>query len=126
MISQNKKIILDILNKCWSLDTSSKWTPENPAKGQCSVTALVINDIFGGDIMKTQAGDDWHYYNYIDYERIDFTVSQYPDPINYSDIKCKRVDACLDTDLKKFQFMSSEFRKLMKYYPGLELSKTNI
>ncbi|WP_434095354.1 YunG family protein [Streptomyces flaveolus] len=27
----------------------SGWSPENPARGQCGVTALVVNDLLGGD-----------------------------------------------------------------------------
>ncbi len=123
MEANKQKIVLEILNKCWSLDTSSKWTAENPARGQCSVTALVVNDIFSGEIMKTMVGDEWHYYNVIDNERVDFTSSQFSQPITYDDIKCKRVEACLDTDLKKFQYLSTEFRKCMKDYPELELVK---
>jgi hypothetical protein len=37
----------NVLMKVWSIESSSKWTPENPAKGQCGVTTLVVNDIFG-------------------------------------------------------------------------------
>jgi len=115
--------VLEILNKCWSPDSSTKWTVENPARGQCSVTALVINDVFSGGIMKTMIDNEWHFYNFIDNERVDFTASQFPCKINYDDIKCKRVDASFDTDLKKFQYLSAEFRKQMKEHPELELVK---
>ena len=27
------------------------WSTDNPAKGQCGVTALVLNDLLGGDLM---------------------------------------------------------------------------
>ncbi len=27
------------------------WTPANPARGQCGVTALVLHDLFGGDLL---------------------------------------------------------------------------
>lgn len=46
------KIIYEALIKSWSIETSSKWTSENPAKGQCGVTALVVQDIYGGKIKK--------------------------------------------------------------------------
>ncbi len=39
------------LERCWSADTSADpdgWSPENPAWGQCAVTALVVQDRFGG------------------------------------------------------------------------------
>jgi hypothetical protein len=49
MHNLEKKILelKNVLMKVWSIESSSKWTPENPAKGQCGVTTLVVNDIFG-------------------------------------------------------------------------------
>jgi hypothetical protein len=42
----------------WAADTCSPddvaraaWTPDNPAWGQCDITALLISDLFGGDLM---------------------------------------------------------------------------
>ena len=35
----------------WSLKTAPKqWSPDNPANGQCNVTAAVVHDLFGGEI----------------------------------------------------------------------------
>jgi [ribosomal protein S5]-alanine N-acetyltransferase len=39
--------LLKVFNNAWSLKSSSKWSRENPAKGQCGVTSLVVNDILG-------------------------------------------------------------------------------
>jgi len=33
----------------WSINSSSKWSIVNTARGQCGVTALVVNDILGGE-----------------------------------------------------------------------------
>jgi hypothetical protein len=33
-----------VLFESWSLESSSKWSKDNPAKGQCGVTALVVHD----------------------------------------------------------------------------------
>jgi len=41
------------LRRCWSVETSPLWLPENPARGQCNVTALAFYDRFGGEILKT-------------------------------------------------------------------------
>jgi len=41
------------LRRSWSPETSSGWTRDNPASGQCGVTALVVHDKFGGEILKT-------------------------------------------------------------------------
>ena len=68
------------LRQAWSLETARQWTPENPASGQCNVTAAVIFDLFGGDILRTRLPDVWHYYNRIDGKRVDFTDSQFSAP----------------------------------------------
>ena len=41
------------LRKSWSLATAHQWTLENPAAGQCNVTALLVHELFGGDLLKT-------------------------------------------------------------------------
>jgi hypothetical protein len=38
----------------WSAETSDdpeEWSPENPARGQCGVTALAVRDLLGGEIL---------------------------------------------------------------------------
>lgn len=46
------------LRASWAADTCSPddverapWSPENPAWGQCDITALVVHDVFGGDLV---------------------------------------------------------------------------
>ena len=53
----------------WKKDTSywpDRWLAERPSTGQCAVTALLIQDFFGGDIVEatTDTGDT-HFFNYI-------------------------------------------------------------
>ena len=81
------------LRKSWSLATASQWTPENPAAGQCNVTALLVHELFGGELLKTPlpAGD--HFYNRIEGRRYDFTESQFGQPIAYADVPTSRADA---------------------------------
>jgi len=49
------------LRSSWAADTCSPddlersgWQPDNPAWGHCDITALIINDIFGGDLVVAQ------------------------------------------------------------------------
>ncbi|PEP59237.1 MULTISPECIES: YunG family protein [Bacillus] len=91
--------IMNALSKSWSLKSSSKWSKDNPAKGQCGVTTLVINDILGGAIKKTKLPDAWHFYNIINGKRYDFTASQFREDILYMDIPSNREEAYKDTDL---------------------------
>jgi hypothetical protein len=81
------------LRKSWSLATASQWTEKNPAAGQCNVTALLVHELFGGELLKTPlpAGD--HFYNWIEGRRYDFTESQFGQPITYADLPTSRAEA---------------------------------
>ena len=49
----------------------------DPATGQCAVTALLIQDILGGEIVLCNRLN--HYYNRINGEDLDLTRSQFPE-----------------------------------------------
>lgn len=99
------EIINKALLKSWSLESSSKWCEDNPAKGQCGVTALVINDLLGGEIRKTKLHDGWHYYNIINGVRYDFTALQFKEKIEYMDVSSTREDAFSDTNEKQYHYL---------------------
>jgi len=79
------------LKDSWSRETSSdpaNWSEENPAWGQCAVTALIVNDYLGGEIVWALARlpngkEASHYFNKIDNEDflacpVDLTRTQFP------------------------------------------------
>jgi hypothetical protein len=90
------------LTKAWSSETGSKWRPDNPACGQCSVTALVVQDLLGGELLKTRVAGAWHFYNRIDGRRWDLTVSQFETPIGYDDLPSSRQEALADTSKQQY------------------------
>lgn len=57
------------------------WTESNPTLGNSQVVALMVNWLFGGDIIKCRVKakhfERLHYYNLIDGETVDFTRQQY-------------------------------------------------
>jgi hypothetical protein len=75
------------LRRAWSHETGAKWREDNPACGQCSVTALVVQDVFGGEILTTRIGGAWHFYNQINGSRFDLTESQFTVRFSYEDRK---------------------------------------
>ncbi|MBR0816588.1 hypothetical protein [Bradyrhizobium liaoningense] len=81
------------LRQAWSLSTASQWTADNPATGQCNVTALLIHELFGGELLKTPLPGGDHFYNRIEGQRYDFTASQFDQPIAYMDVATNRADA---------------------------------
>lgn len=75
------------LRIAWKKATSSDpagWTPENPAWGQCAVTACVVQDALGGDIVWAEATTPKgakisHYFNRLaDGSVVDLTRGQFP------------------------------------------------
>ena len=86
------------LTKAWSRETSSLWSSDDPARGQCGVTSLVVQDLFGGQILKTPLQQGPHFYNLIAGRRIDFTSDQFADPIDYEDLPSHREEAMSDTN----------------------------
>jgi hypothetical protein len=95
----------DKLRAAWSTETGGKWRPDNPAAGQCSVTALVVQDALGGDILKTDIGGAWHFYNRIGRRRVDFTMSQFDSPIGYDDLPSNRQEAFDDTSVRQYELL---------------------
>lgn len=113
-MEQNMQKFLNILSDCWSINSSSKWTQDNPAKGQCGVTALVVNDFFGGEILKTVTTEGWHFYNKIENSRFDLTKSQFfKEPI-YLDIASSREDAFVETNLEQYTYLKNRVNQYIK------------
>ena len=81
------------LRQSWSLATACQWTETNPAAGQCNVTALLVQELFGGELLKTRLPEGDHFYNWIDGRRYDFTEGQFSQPICYADLPTTRSEA---------------------------------
>jgi hypothetical protein len=95
------------LRASWAADTCSPddvaragWSEENPAWGHCDITALVVNDIFGGDLVvgEVYAGGERHGYHW-----------------------WNRLDGGLDIDLTREQFRDGQSvvqARVVKRPPG--------
>lgn len=71
----NRKIVRKALKQTWAMDRNSGGNPGKNADDQSIETSRLIFDIFGGEILKTFNKKNWHFYNRIDGERIDFSIS---------------------------------------------------
>lgn len=84
--------VIMALQNSWDCQSSfggAQWPPNNPARGQCLVSSLVIQDYFGGELVRVHAvGDDIdenHYYNRLpDGTIIDTTGMQYLTPVTFT------------------------------------------
>lgn len=74
--------------EAWNAETSAdpSWTPDNPALGQCAVTALFVQDIHGGDLLRCEVPGGSHYWNRLPSGvELDLTAGQFdtaPDRMN--------------------------------------------
>ena len=58
----------------------AKWCPENKTYGQCSITAFLVQDIFGGEVYGIKRPDgNYHCYNVIGGCVFDLTSEQFSD-----------------------------------------------
>jgi hypothetical protein len=104
--------VYDRFRQSWSIETGRHWKIDNPAAGQCGVTALVVNDELGGRILKTDVNGAWHFYNLIGEKRVDFTMSQFSSPISYDDILSCREEALLDCSQEQYDLLRSRMRSI--------------
>ena len=54
------------LERHWTRSTSAdpvRWSSENPSHGQCAVTALIVQDHFGGELLRARVNGISHYWN---------------------------------------------------------------
>jgi hypothetical protein len=110
-MSFNPDKVQSALCKSWSLASASQWTSENPSAGQCNITALLVHDLFGGELLKTPlpAGD--HVYNRIGGRRYDFTKSQFSQPITYADLPASRAEASLGATSAELAALVAAFQR---------------
>ena len=69
----------------WSRETSDdpqRWSCDNPARGQCAVTALIVQDFFGGDLLRRYINLTPHYWNLLPNRfELDLTKNQFKEVV---------------------------------------------
>jgi hypothetical protein len=111
----SERKVLSALFESWSPQTAIQWSRDNPALGQCNVTSLLIEELFGGRILKTRYREGFHFYNEIDGRRYDFTASQFTSRVDYDDIPSSRQEAGQGITGSERKALRSAF---LVYYPG--------
>lgn len=136
-----KKIALEdlkkALEKSWSRETSADpnhWTSENPAWGQCAVTACMVQSYFGGNLLRAffdivhngKTINVSHYWNQLpDGSEIDLTREQFTESTIVPTGKIKERDYVLsypDT-VKRHDILKQEVEK---YFREKEMSAKKI
>ncbi|HEU5244084.1 MAG TPA: hypothetical protein VFU33_06755 [Gaiellaceae bacterium] len=86
-------VLRPLVRAAWGPDTcyphlKEEWRPDNPGRGQCGMTALVVQDVLGGDLILAEVHVDGvkdgnHYWNRLpDGTEVDLTDDQFrPDEL---------------------------------------------
>jgi hypothetical protein len=73
MKTLNEVIVRKALKQSLTVNSSRKLDLKHKSEGEDKLISLLIHDVFGGEILKTQTKKYWHFYNRIDGERVDFS-----------------------------------------------------
>lgn len=84
---KNPRELYDALSEIWCADTCAprmrqNWNKENKTLGQCSITAFLAQDIFGGKVYGVpREGGNFHCYNVVGDCMFDLTSEQFGDEV---------------------------------------------
>ena len=115
--------LYDALNGIWCAKTCpprmrDRWTPGNKTMGQCSITAFLVQDIFGGKVYGIlRDGGNYHCYNVAGGALFDLTSEQFGDEIlDYTDNpeQFREIHFAKEEKRLRYEYLSSELKKYCK------------
>jgi hypothetical protein len=101
-----------VVKRAWTEETCcSGWSADNPCRNQCSVTALAVQRLLGGDIVKTRTKGGTHFYNSIDGVYWDLAADQFSEPIPYENLASDTAEALGDTTPDKLRILLANIER---------------
>ncbi len=108
------------LEKAWGRDTTypdtkDSWSEENKAYGQCAVTSLIVNDLYGGKMIYDK--NNFHIWNELpDGSQQDFSRKQFLDERNFVIYKYKTKEDVLFDETGTRTQISDRYKLLKKKF----------
>lgn len=112
--------LYNALSTIWCADTCAprmrnEWTKENKTLGQCSITAFLTQDIFGGKVYGVPLDNgNYHCFNVIGNSKFDLTSEQFGDQkLDYENV----VEQFREVHFKKqekedrYRYLKEELKK---------------
>lgn len=113
--------LYEALSEVWCADTCAprmrqNWTPANKTLGQCSITAFLAQDIFGGKVYGVLRPDgNYHCYNVVGDCRFDLTSEQFGNealvyennPEQFREVHFKK-----EEKRQRYEYLKKELEKL--------------
>ena len=122
----------DLLSDIWSADTCAPrmregWTADNKTLGQCSITAFLMQDIFGGDVYGIpREGGNFHCFNDVDGVVFDLTSEQFGDEVlDYTN--CPKQDRSVhfqkEEKRQRYELLKKRLKDALSGEPGNALKE---
>lgn len=109
----SKKLYLCYSKELCYPKVKDKWNDNNRYFGMCAITALVVNDYFGGKICKIYVDGISHYFNLINNKVIDLTARQFENQIDYSKYEIINRDIIMTENTKKrYNMLKSKLEEI--------------
>lgn len=106
-----------LLQAAWGADTAfdgTSWSSDRPERGQCAVTALVVQDALGGTIVRASVHGESHYWNLLaDGRELDLTRGQFhswPDPA--PEFVTREYILSHDSTVRRYRLLAARVRYL--------------
>lgn len=112
--------LYDALTHVWCRYTCAprlrdKWSEENITLGQCSITAFLCQDIFGGQVFGVlRPAGNYHCYNVIGDRIFDLTSEQFGgEVLSYEDNpqQLREIHFAKDEKRERYEYLKKELKK---------------
>ena len=84
---KDQRHLYELLSDLWNKETCAprmrdEWSKDNPTRGQCSITAFIVQDVFGGEVYGIPLKEGGvHCFNRIGEVEFDLTSEQFGDTV---------------------------------------------
>jgi hypothetical protein len=92
------------------------WSKENRTLGQCSVTAFLVQDVFGGEVYGIPLKEGgYHCFNVADDHLFDLTSAQFKEKLDYNDcvLQKREVHFAKQEKYERYLYLKKEFEMKM-------------
>lgn len=112
--------LYNALTNIWCVETCAprlraSWSKDNMTLGQCSITAFLVQDIFGGDVYGIlRPGGNYHCYNVIGKSKFDLTSEQFGDEVlDYEDnpVQLREVHFSKEEKRLRYEYLKRELER---------------
>ena len=116
-------MLYDILSRIWCAETCAprmrdQWTSDNKTLGQCSITAFLVQDIFGGKVYGVpRSSGNYHCYNVVGGRVFDLTSEQFgSEKLNYDNNpeQSRTVHFAKEEKRLRYEFLKGELDRIMR------------